>query len=91
MKRINKLFFCRVIDTCKADALLRRIDGTCYVILCSSDFGYLLRLGFRIIVIESFDYDDSDPLFTGSYTRALRRAHRVCRYIMYNRSLPNKL
>lgn len=91
MKRINKLFFCRVLDTFNSDAPLRRLDGTHYVILCSSDFGKLLCLGFRIVVIDSFDYGDIEPLFADSYTRALRRAHRVCKYIMYNRSLPNKL
>lgn len=91
MKRTNKLFFCRVIDMYNYNAPLRRIDGTHYVILCSSDFTYLLNLGFRIIVVESFDYDESDPLFKGSYSRALRRAHRVCKYIMYNRTLPNKI
>lgn len=91
MKRTNKLFFCRLIDTYNFDAPLQRVDKTQVVRLCSSDFSYLLNLGFLVVVCAADFCEPTDPFQYPAYTRALRRAHRVCKYIMYNRSLPNKL
>lgn len=90
MKRINKLFFCHVIDTSK-DAFLTRIDGTNCVILASTDFGDLTTRGFRIVVIGHTFYELQSPLSVGVYTRALRRAHRVSKYIICNRRLPYRM